>query len=673
MNSNSSGSYIIDKDYYVVNVNDAASKIYPQLKVGEKCYKCLMNFDEPCEQCPVKNNIKGPRTYLDPIRNMTEIVDAVEINSKEHGLCYALIFNTVGRSEDFAVTLPKTAAELQRLSLVKALTSDYLDVFAIDLNDESIIVYRFDGKEITDSNPLHEKFKSYSDSINEHIEKYIYEGDRKKVEKEWKLENILKKLSDTDSFTSKYRVSLDNEIHYYFRKFAKIGLDDSNPYILVAIGCENDTVKEEMKRKALEKILTDIEIDSTTGLYTKEAFFVHAQELLKKYKDISFDFCMLKINNIRSLTYQYGNVTGDDFLNTIGKILRKFVTEKTCLTYMGNGVFAMYRESTDAKTRKKNITEFTDEIKKPGIFKNAALKWSVYVDVNKEFSVEEIYNYTNYALSTISDISTEDYIEFDQSIIENMRWEQNLEANLEEMIKEGDFVVWYQPKYSAKTKEIIGAEALVRLVTEDGKIISPVKFIPILEKSGKVSELDEFVFKHVCELQNKLEEQEIEMPISVNLSRTSLFIDNIVGRYAAIINEHKIEPKIVPLEITESAAVRADVIKNFSEEFAKMGFVFHVDDFGAGYSSLGILQEIKFESIKVDKTLIDNIGNEGSESLIKHVIEFAHENGKKVIAEGVETIEQFYFLKVSGCDAIQGYFFSKPLDENSFVDLISEK
>ena len=257
-------------------------------------------------------------------------------------------------------------------------------------------------------------------------------------------------------------------------------------------------------------------------------------------------------------------------------------------------------------------------------------------------------------------------------MVERMRWEEEVKSGFDAALAAGEFIAWYQPKYSARTKQIAGAEALVRW-RHNGALVPPNRFIPVLEKSGQISRLDEEIFRRVCHLQASLRARGLpQLPISVNLSRASIFTRDVADLYTAITAEYGVDPKLVPIEITESAAIRAISIRRFADALIDRGFVLHMDDFGSGYSSLASLQVIPFQSIKLDKTLIDNIGRESSESLLKHTIAYARESGKVVIAEGVETAEQYLFLRAMGCDLIQGYYFSRPVEEAAYVSLLEK-
>lgn len=249
--------------------------------------------------------------------------------------------------------------------------------------------------------------------------------------------------------------------------------------------------------------------------------------------------------------------------------------------------------------------------------------------------------------------------------------EKEIESSFDEAIQEREFEIWYQPKYNPKNNKIIGAEALVRWKRSNGELVSPGKFIPVFEKTGLIRELDEYVFRAVCYQQKYwLQKFGRIVPVSVNLSRASLYYESVVYRYKSIVDEVGVSPEFVPVEITETATVNNDNIRMMTEQFHQAGFPLHMDDFGTGYSSLSTLNMMKFDTLKLDKSLIDYIGNYGGERLLHHTIALAKELGLHVTAEGVEQEEQVEFLKKLDCDSIQGYYYAKPMPGNLFEERI---
>lgn len=670
MSHSSSGCYVIDSDFNVVNVNATAKALYPQLEIGKKCYTCLMGIGQPCGPCPVVHGRKGPSTYVDPIRNISEIVDAVDIDVEGIGPCHALVFSTVEHDATFAATLPTTAEGLKNLALVKALTADYYDVFSVSLSDGKMTLYRHNGKPLS-ADSIYKQIEFYEQGIENHIVHHVYDEDQEMMRQKSSLGYLREVLKNTESIVIHYRVLWQGAIHYFYRKIVRIGEPDSFEHIVVGVACEDEEVKSREEQLTLQNNLRRVEHSTSTGLLTKEAFFIYGDKLLKDYPDREFDFCILRLENLGSINHQYGRLAGDKSVQLIGEILKTYEQETSCIAYFGDGLYGSLTESTSTEFRTNAIFQFRDTILEHSDIKNLALKWSLYKAIQRDLPVEAVYEKVAYALSTVRSTMHQEYVEFDQAMIDRLDWDQFVETSFKDALSAGEFVAWYQPKYSVHTRKIVGAEALVRWRRPNGDLIPPDRFIPVLENSGLIRMLDEAVFRQTCELQRTISEQGLSpLSISVNLSRASIFTNDIAQAYSEIAKFFSVAPRTIPIEITESAAVRAEKIGEFANSLIEKGFVLHMDDFGSGYSSLASLQAIPFESIKLDKSLIDFIGTQNGENLLKHTIAFAKESKMSIIAEGVETMEQYYFLKVAGCDAIQGYYFSKPVTKEEFLRML---
>jgi EAL domain-containing protein (putative c-di-GMP-specific phosphodiesterase class I)/GGDEF domain-containing protein len=284
--------------------------------------------------------------------------------------------------------------------------------------------------------------------------------------------------------------------------------------------------------------------------------------------------------------------------------------------------------------------------------------------------VDSVHSHSIMAVNQIRNNEDRLYAFFSQQDEQKIVEEVRMTREFPNAIRKEYFEVWYQPKYSPATGEINGAEALVRWRKPDGSMISPGVFIPIFERNGLIRLLDEYVYTKVCHRQKAwFEKWGKVVPISINLSRASLYYANVVPRYVEILNEMGLSPKLVPLEITESADINNASIKELIAEFKKADFSLHLDDFGSGYSSLATLNTLQFDTIKLDKSLVDYIGNYSGDCLLRHTIGLAHELGMHIVAEGVEVKEQVEFLKGLECDSIQGYYYSRPLPEKEFIEL----
>ncbi|MGN0740502.1 MAG: EAL domain-containing protein [Treponema sp.] len=425
-----------------------------------------------------------------------------------------------------------------------------------------------------------------------------------------------------------------------------------------------------IKMREDAELYSTSEYDSMTGFYTKEAFCHHIDMTINGTPDKSFDLIVSNIDNIHSIEKLYGRETAIKVIKQMAESIKN--CGKPALFYgrIRDNMFAGF----GVHSENFNETYFKDEVRQmaeSSPIQNIQVKFGVYRNVDKDVPATTLLNRTSSAMETISRQYGINVAYYDEKVVERQAKDDAMENAFESAIEQEDFEVWFQPKYSAKTKKIIGAEALIRWRGKDGNLIPPGEFIPLFERDGLIPVLDEYVFKKVCSYQKQRKAGgDFVIPISVNLSRASLFRKDFVKSYTGIVDEIGIDPLSVPIEITESMALKSSSFKIFAEELINKGFSLHMDDFGSGYSSLASLQILRFDVIKLDKSLIDFIGTPGGESLIKHTVAFAKESGMNVVAEGVETKEQLDFLQRIGCDSIQGFYFSPPVTRAEFERLI---
>ena len=262
-------------------------------------------------------------------------------------------------------------------------------------------------------------------------------------------------------------------------------------------------------------------------------------------------------------------------------------------------------------------------------------------------------------------------------IMEDPRARLKQERELKSSIKHQEQILYYQPKVDIKNGSIVGMEALVRWIKPDGSFVPPEDFIPLAEETGLVSKLTEIILEQASSFAATLGhtsygENGRTPRISVNLSARDLERTDLVTFLQGVVAHQNINPGSLDLEITESS-----VIQGLDEAIEKitalqgMGFTISIDDFGTGYSSLGYITRIPFNYLKIDKSLIDDMTtDQRSLAVVQAIIAMAQGLGAKVIAEGVEEIEQLLHLQQLGCDQVQGYIFSKPLGQREMLELI---
>lgn len=433
------------------------------------------------------------------------------------------------------------------------------------------------------------------------------------------------------------------------------------PYNAVIL---KNRIQNVIQMNAMAESLDEIEIDDLTGLYTRPAFLHHAKILIDESPEESFTIILSDIQNFRIHNSIYGENRSDELLKILADYIRKTVV---------NGISARFgADQFVTIVKSKKDSTIIDAIKQMQLFVNRSiaehvvLKFGIYENVDKSLDIALMCDMAMLALKSIKHNYDHSYALFDGPVSQKQYRAQMFESRFKAAIEQHEFVVWYQPKYDSYTEKVVGAEALVRWQSEE-QLISPSEFLPVFESNGLICQLDEYVFRTVCEHQRKWKEKGMELiPISVNLSRNSMHQPDIVKRYKAIVEEVGISPAMVPIEITESAAIGTIEIKPLADAFYEAGFSLHMDDFGSGNSSLTGLNILHFDVVKLDKSLIDYIGDEHGNLVLMYTIALGKELGLHLVAEGVENEVQFNYLKDNGCEAVQGYYFCRPLPEYEF-------
>ncbi len=241
-------------------------------------------------------------------------------------------------------------------------------------------------------------------------------------------------------------------------------------------------------------------------------------------------------------------------------------------------------------------------------------------------------------------------------------------------LERNEFEVYMQPKVDLKTGEISGAEALVRWNHPELGLLNPIRFIPIFEKNGFITKLDKFVFDQVClYLRSWLNLGYHVVPVSVNVSRIHFLNANFVHDYNKIKENYNIPDNLIEIEITESVVFsneKEDEIFTVMRKFRNDGFDISMDDFGSGYSCLGLLKDMPIDTLKLDKIFLEHIEDYSSQIIVNNIVNMAKNLNLNVISEGVETDMQVDFLRDIGCDMAQGFIFEKPIPISEFNALI---
>ncbi len=422
--------------------------------------------------------------------------------------------------------------------------------------------------------------------------------------------------------------------------------------------------------------LSAVERDDITGLYTRSAFFHYAEKMLSQNKDISYDITITDIAKFRHINQLYGTETGDTVLKIVADVLQKFLkNDKILIGRYGADQFAILGPTellAEYAKRDNFFAEVDRKLKKSEVDKvvNIVFKRGIYSCVDKSIPVSEICDRAILALRTVEPEYGNSTAVFSESMNDELNHIRMIERSMQTALTKGQFKVYFQPKHNAQTGKLVGAEALIRWIHPEKGLMTPGMFIPIFEKNGFISKLDQFVIRSVCKNIKEWEQNGIKpVPVSINISRRDLLVKEDEGLLSEIIDEVGVEKKLINLEITESVyGAGEDWLIARIGRLRDQGFQIEMDDFGSGYSALNMIKAMPLDTIKLDMGFIKHLDEHVE--VVKAMISLAHVLGKKVTAEGVETEEQLTTLRTLGCDTVQGYYYSKPLPLEEFTEYL---
>lgn len=411
--------------------------------------------------------------------------------------------------------------------------------------------------------------------------------------------------------------------------------------------------------------------DSVTG-GANYAYF--KRQLLTKSRNRCGYIVSMDIQHFSNITITAGSAAADDMIKKTWELIKQSIKDNEYAARVRDDYFVMLLNMSDDTDVSRRLEQLSDEVHDLAIAYNAPgvrACFGIY-PMEDITALDDSYNKAKIGCAFAKERHDKCYAFYSELDHEELLKNQQLEERFDFAIANHNFEVWYQPKYSASTKEIVGSEALVRWRETDGKLIPPGRFIPLFERDGYISRLDEYVFREVCRKQKYWLDKGFKVcPVSVNISRATIYGANVVDKYLGILDSFELPHEYIQLEVLESAiSGKADIAK-ILERFRLSGVHILMDDFGTGYSSLATLNMHCFDTLKLDKSLIDCIGGKDGETLLHYVIKMGRHLGLHITAEGVKYESQLSYLQEQNCDDIQGYLFSKPLHVMDYERLIT--
>ena len=417
------------------------------------------------------------------------------------------------------------------------------------------------------------------------------------------------------------------------------------------------------------------ERDELTGLYNPHIFEEYVTRINEYNPDAKKDMVVLNISRFHLYNELYGREKGDEALIAFADILKGIARDNDGIaSRLQNDYFALYISS---KEDYKSIIDYIYRVlEEKYSISNIKFRMGIYKDDSHEYVIETI-DRAKLVCDIIRHSSTEEYRIFNKDNRDNLLFKERLIHDFKKAIENKEFKVYFQPKINVEGDKyyLSSAEALIRWIHPELGFINPGMFIPLFEDNGYIKELDRYVWTQASkEIRRWMDEYNTYLPVSVNVSRVDMFDKDIVNTITKIVEESNIEPKYLHLEITESAYNNeTDQITGIINSLREKGFTIEIDDFGSGYSSLNTLATLPFDVLKLDMKFVkDMFKNDKTIKMIEIVSEIAKYLGVKLIAEGVETKEQLDKLKELKYYIIQGWYFSKALPSDEFVELFKK-
>ena len=425
-----------------------------------------------------------------------------------------------------------------------------------------------------------------------------------------------------------------------------------------------------------QKMRELIDHDPLTGALSINGFRKKVVEILRNNPDTKY---ILSYNNIRDFKYinnRFGKEAGDDLLTFWAKKSMEVMDDDEAIGRMEGDHFVVLRHAGGNSQLLADENDVVNHVRDFFINRNKDSKVricsGIYVLTPEDYKNPDVDHMIDFA--RVAEKKVKENLKESYGFYNPDQWEKGMRSadiigNLPLAIGSGEIQVWYQPQVNFETGKIIGAEALCRWNHSKLGWISPAEFIPVLEDSGLVYDLDCFVWEKVCQDLKRWNDQGIHRTISVNISRSDIKEQvDIPNHFKELITTYGLTPDQLHIEITETAyADNSFLIIDASRRLREYGFEVEMDDFGSGYSALRMLKEIPVDRIKLDfRFLTANGDPEKGRIIVSYIIRMVKDLGMKLISEGVEELAQAKFLQENGCFEMQGYYFCRPLPVEEF-------
>ncbi len=423
-------------------------------------------------------------------------------------------------------------------------------------------------------------------------------------------------------------------------------------------------------------IISATETDALTGLYTKNFFFQHARRFDQYYPDAVMDAAVINVNRFHLVNELHGRFFGDNVISCIGKKIAGMIAGTDGIACRCDAE-TLYVYMTHCDAPGAFLESISEKLCETVGSRRITLRMGVYPVADKSTDTEVRFDRAVHACNSLRNSYNTVFALYDDVMHQREVYSEKLIGDMDAGVQDRQFKVFYQPKYNVKGIEpvLTSAEALIRWEHPEYGLVSPASFVPLFEENGLVQKLDHYVWREAAaQVKRWKDKYGVTIPVSVNVSRLDIYDPELENTLLGIVKENGLEPEEYLLEITESAYTdNSEQMIDMVKKLRADGFRVEMDDFGAGYSSLNMLATLPIDALKLDMLFIRNICEADKDlKMVQLMIDIASFLKIPVVAEGVETKEQYELLRKLGCDIIQGFYFSKPIPAEEFGKLIEE-
>ena len=421
--------------------------------------------------------------------------------------------------------------------------------------------------------------------------------------------------------------------------------------------------------------------DPLTGLYNRvnfEEYLSHALFVAKR-NETMLAILFIDLDRFKVINDTLGHDIGDEVLITVAGRLKKALRESDFISRWGGDEFVVIVENLSTASEAALVaTNIIDTLKEPMDIKShhlittASIGIALYPENGEDTNT--LIKHADSAMYLAKDMGKNNFRYYTDELSQEIQNKLDIDMALHNAIDRNEIYMVFQPQYDLKTKEIISVEALVRWENDSLGFIPPDKFIPIAEDSGTIVSLGYFIFEESCKAYKKLRSQNVPIKqIAINVSSIQFKEPHLLETFISIVKRHNLEPSDIEIEITERFMMEHTIANmNMLQNFRNYGFKISIDDFGTGYSSMSYLKQLPVDTIKIDKSFVDDIAHDSSDNaIIEAIIALSKTLGYSIVAEGIETKEQEDFLETVNCDIGQGYLFAKPLSCDQIINRFS--